>query len=172
MGSFLAKTLFNVRYQQTNQSTSRDSFLDIELTTIQGDKQQMKDYVTKNKLTIVVVVASKCCFAHKVYVELVNVYQEYKNQGLEIVAFPTDQFLSLEYANDEQIIDFSQNKLGVSFPMMKKCKVNGPEAHNVFKYLRRNTKEFLNKETGKIKNIPWHWAPIDTISNITIYQMP
>ena len=92
------------------------------------------------------------------YVEFVNVFEEYKEFGLTLIAFPCNQFLKLEPGTDEEIYDFAREKMGVTFPIMKKCEVNGPDAHDVWKHLRRNTKEFYNEDTGKIKNIPWNWA--------------
>ena len=45
-----------------------------------------------------------------------------------------------------------------TFPLMAMCNVNGKGAHEVFKYLRKNTESFINPSTGKIRNIPWNFS--------------
>ncbi len=64
--------------------------------------------------------------------------------------------------------------MGSTFPLMQKCNVNGPDAHPLFKYLKRNWKPFYNAETGKIQNIPWAWAKffLDSKGKIVLYQHP
>lgn len=131
----------------------------------------MKGY----KLTIIVNVASKWAFAHKNYVELVNVYEEYKSYGMQVVAFPSSQFFSSqESVSKEEIIAFSRTMMGATFPIMEKCDVNGEAAHIIFKLLRKTTACFYNKETGKIKNIPWNFAKfvVDESGSVVMYQNP
>ena len=91
--------------------------------------------------------------------ELVNVYDEYKQYGVQIIGFPCAQFLFLEdKQTPEEMIEFARVKMGAQFPIMAKCDVNGPDAHPVYKYLRRVTGVFRNEETGKIRNIPWNFT--------------
>lgn len=108
------------------------------------------------------------------YVEFVNVYDEYKDIGLQMIAFPTNQFLALEPGGPAEIIEFARGTMQAKMPIMAKTDVNGPEAHAVFKYLRRNSPEFYNEKTGKIKNIPWNWAKfiLDEKGTIITYQHP
>ena len=63
-------------------------------------------------------------------------YQKYKDQGLVIVGFPCDQFAHQEPGSDEQIAEFCRINHGVTFPLMKKIDVNGPNAHPIFEYLK------------------------------------
>lgn len=108
------------------------------------------------------------------YVEFVNVYDEYKDIGLQMIGFPTNQFLELEPGSPAEIIAFARDTMQAKFPIMMKTDVNGPNAHAVFKHLRRNSPEFYNEKTGKIKNIPWNWAKfiLDDQGNIIAYQHP
>ena len=76
------------------------------------------------------------------YVELVNVYEEYKELGLQVVAFPCSQFLDQEPGSQEEIKKYAQEEMGAFFPLMAKCNVNGKDAHPVFKHLRKKTKCF------------------------------
>lgn len=64
--------------------------------------------------------------------------------------------------------------MGAAFPLMEKCNVNGPEAHLVFRHLRKKTNCFVNPKNGKIKNIPWNFAKfiIDETGEVRIYSNP
>ncbi len=62
----------------------------IPVTSIEGEKMFIGDLIKGFKLTVIVNVASKWAFAHKSYVELVNVYDEYMPYGLQVIAFPSD----------------------------------------------------------------------------------
>lgn len=66
------------------------------------------DLMKNFKLTIFVNVASKWAFAHKSYVELVNLYEEYKSFGMQVIAFPCSQFLNQEAVSDNEIIAFAR----------------------------------------------------------------
>jgi glutathione peroxidase len=104
----------------------------------------------------------------------VNVYEEYKSYGMQVVAFPCSQFLDQEVKTDEEVIDFARNKMGAEFPLMQRCNVNGEEAHPVFKMLRKQTECFHNKQTGKIRNIPWNFTKfiVDSTGKVVMYQNP
>lgn len=62
----------------------------IPIIDIEGNKMFIGDLMKGFKLTIIVNVASKWAFAHKSYVELVNVFDEYMPYGLQVIAFPSD----------------------------------------------------------------------------------
>lgn len=64
--------------------------------------------------------------------------------------------------------------MGARFPLMQKCDVNGEAAHPIFKKLRKQTDCFLNKSTGKIKNIPWNFTKfvLDEQGRVIMYQNP
>jgi len=73
------------------------------------------------------------------------VHEEYGQYGIQVVGFPCSQFLAQEHHTDEEIISFAREKMGATFPIMKKCDVNGESAHPVFKKLRKSTECFCNK---------------------------
>ena len=64
--------------------------------------------------------------------------------------------------------------MGAQFPLMKRCDVNGENAHPLFRYLRRVTECYKNPQNGKIKNIPWNFTKfiIDANANLIMYQNP
>jgi glutathione peroxidase len=84
------------------------------------------------------------------YKELVQIYDEFKDQGLEILAYPCDQFGGQESGNSIQIRKFVGERQ-VTFPVMSKVEVNGSDADPAFEYLRDNSP--LNG-----RNIMWNFS--------------
>lgn len=109
-------------------------FYQFEAESLQGEKVSMADY--KGKTVVVVNTASKCGLTPQ-YEGLEKVYQQYREQGLEILGFPCNQFAGQEPGDSEQISEFCQINYGVSFPMFAKVEVNGGGAHPIFKYLKK-----------------------------------
>ena len=89
----------------------------------------------EGKVLLIVNTASKCGFTPQ-YDGLEDLYQKYKDQGLVIIGFPCDQFAHQEPGSDEQIAEFCRINHGVTFPLMKKIEVNGPNEDPVFTYLK------------------------------------
>ena len=65
-------------------------------------------------------------------------HNEYASRGLNILAFPCNQFGNQEPGSNQEIHNFAVNKYNVQFPMFAKTKVNGNQAHPIFLYLRKN----------------------------------
>jgi len=108
--------------------------------------------VYKNKVLLVVNTASKCGFTPQ-YAGLEAVYQEFRNQGFEILAFPSNQFMNQEPLSDEEIQQFCALNYGVSFPVFKKVDVNGSNTHPLFEFLKSNARGLLGS-----KNIKWNFT--------------
>lgn len=85
------------------------------------------------KAVVIVNVASSCGYTEQNYVGLQRLYDKYSKFGLEILAFPSNQFGGQEAGTNERIESFVQARYRVSFRMMAKTDVNGPNAHPVFK---------------------------------------
>ena len=85
----------------------------------------MKD----KKAAIIVNVASNWPFAKKNYLALVEMHKKYSDRGFQIIAFPSNQFNNQEPYPNEKIKATIEKKYGVTFPLMDKCDVNGPNAH-------------------------------------------
>ena len=95
--------------------------------------------------------------SHKNYQQLVQIHQEFKDRGFEILGFPCNQFREQEPGDSKEIESFARGKYGAEFPIFEKCDVNGTECHEVWKYLRVNSCLFDQKQ-GRAKEIPWNWA--------------
>jgi glutathione peroxidase len=119
------------------------SIYDFSAKTIDGSTTQLDAY--KGKVLLVVNVASKCGFTPQ-YKGLEALYKKYKDQGLEILGFPCDQFGHQEPGDEKEIKEFCSLTYDVSFPMFAKIKVNGDEAHPLYKYLKSEEKGFLGSE--------------------------
>ena len=89
----------------------------------------------EGKVILIVNTASKCGFTPQ-YDGLEALYQKYKDKGLVVVGFPCDQFAHQEPGSDEEIAEFCRINHGVTFRLMKKIDVNGPDEAPVFTYLK------------------------------------
>jgi glutathione peroxidase len=106
-----------------------------QLTTLQGDKINLCDY--QDKPILVVNTASKCGFTPQ-FDALESLYSKYKNNGLLVIGFPSNDFRQ-EPGNDKQIGDFCKLTYAVKFPMMTKSSVTGPDANDFYKQLSAKT---------------------------------
>ena len=108
-------------------------FYNFKAADSRGEEKPMKDF--SGKVVLVVNTASKCGFTPQ-YDGLQKLYEEYNEKGLEILGFPCDQFAHQEPGDDAEIQQFCKINYGVTFPVFSKIKVNGKDAHPLFKYLR------------------------------------
>lgn len=126
------------------------SIYDYSAKNNMGIEKNMKDY--KGKVLLVVNTASKCGFTPQ-YEDLQKLYEEYKDQGFEILAFPCNQFGSQEPGDNEEIRSFCKLNYDVTFPIFDKVDVNGENTHPIYKYLKENVKGILNS-----KDIKWNFT--------------
>ncbi|KAL9934586.1 hypothetical protein V8E36_006361 [Tilletia maclaganii] len=133
-----------------------------------GDK--VFDWATeaKGKVVLVVNTASHCGFTPQLE-GLESLYKQYKDQGLLIVGFPSNEFGFQTPGNDEKFGEFCQVNYGVSFPMMKKGNLNGAKANETFKYLKSQKKNIFGAGT-----IVWNFSKflIDRNGNVVERYSP
>ena len=120
---------------------------DIDLNLIKLDQY-------KGKTILIVNVASACGFTPQ-YKGLQSMYEKYKDKGLEILAFPCNQFGGQESGTNKEIRNFCDSKYNVSFKLFDKIEVKGENASPLFNYLTEKagreiqwnfTKFLINKE--------------------------
>ena len=106
---------------------------DFKALSNKGAEVDFKQY--EGKVLMIVNTASKCGFTPQ-YDGLEALYQKYKDQVFVIVGFPCDQFAGQEPGSNEEIAEFCRINHGVTFPLMAKTDVNGPNAEPIFEYLK------------------------------------
>ncbi len=145
------------------------TFYDLSAVRSDGRQQALADY--RGKVLLVVNTASKCGFTPQ-YQGLQELYTKLKESGLEILAFPCDQFAHQEPGADREIQTFCQTRFGVTFPVFQKIDVNGENAHPLFKLLKDRahgwfgksikwnfTKFLVDREAGVVKRFAPRTAP-------------
>ncbi|CAI0541163.1 unnamed protein product [Linum tenue] len=104
--------------QQDSSSSSSSSIYDFTVKDIKGTDVSLGEY--KGKVLLIVNVASKCGLTQSNYKELNVLYQKYKDQGLEILAFPCNQFGGQEPGSNEQIQETVCTIFKAEFPVFDK----------------------------------------------------
>jgi len=94
--------------------------------------QSMCQY--QGKVILVVNTASKCGFTGQ-YEGLESVYDKYKDKGLVVVGFPSNDFGDQEPGSEKEIADFCRLTYGVKFPMMGKTDIAAPKTTAFYKQL-------------------------------------
>lgn len=110
---------------------------DFKVTAQDGSEVSLDSY--KGKVLLVVNTATGCGFTPQ-YDELQDLYDEFKDKGLEILDFPCNQFGSQAPGDDQEIHSFCTGRYGITFPQFSKVDVIGENAIPLFKWLSENTK--------------------------------
>ena len=111
---------------------------------------EMSEY--KGKILLIVNVASKCGFIPQ-YKDLESLYKKYKDQDLEVLGFPCNQFGAQEPGSNEEIQSFCQLNYNVTFKLFDKIDVNGPKTSPLFKHLKNQSPGILGTE-----GIKWNFT--------------
>lgn len=119
---------------------------DFSTSTNSGETLDLAD--KKGQVLLVVNTASKCGFTPQ-YDGLEELYQKYKDRGFEVLGFPCNQFGGQEPGSDDEIAEFCRINHGVTFPLMEKVDVNGPDASPVFDWMKGEAKGLLGSTAIK-----------------------
>jgi glutathione peroxidase len=90
----------------------------------------------RGHVLLIVNTASKCGFTPQ-YAALETLYRRYRDRGFEVLGFPSNQFGAQEPGTEAEIAAFCEQNYGVSFRMFAKIHVNGPDAHPLFRFLKK-----------------------------------
>ena len=107
------------------------SLLDLEVSTLQGEMTTL-GALTAGRAALVVNVASKCGLTPQ-YTGLEQLHAD--RDGLVVIGVPCNQFRGQEPGTAEEIAEFCSATYGVSFPLLTKTDVNGPERSPLFEAL-------------------------------------
>ena len=105
---------------------------DFEATDIQGRPVRLADHA--GQVLLIVNTASQCGFTPQ-FAGLEKLWERYRDQGLVVLGFPSNQFGHQDPGSNDEIASFCQLNYGVSFPMMAKVDVNGSAADPLYQWL-------------------------------------
>lgn len=126
------------------------NLLDIKFKNNKNEEVSLNDFDAKAFL--IVNVASKCGLTPQ-YEGLQKLYTEYKEQGLEILGFPANEFLGQEPGSDEEIQSFCSLTYNVSFPVNSKIIVKGEGQHELYKELTQSNVGYTKNEEAKFETL-------------------
>ncbi|BEU94614.1 glutathione peroxidase [Acidovorax sp. DW039] len=121
-----------------------------EALDIQGHSVPLAQF--QGKALLIVNTASACGFTPQ-FAGLEQLHKTYADRGLVVLGFPCNQFGSQDPGSNDEIASFCQLNYGVSFPMMAKVKVNGPEATPLYQWLTAEAPGILGS-----KAIKWNFT--------------
>ncbi|KAM0918398.1 hypothetical protein ACQ4PT_008949 [Festuca glaucescens] len=122
-------------------AATEKSIYDFTVKDIDGKGIALSKF--KGKALLIVNVASQCGLTTANYTELSHLYEKYKAQGFEILAFPCNQFGFQEPGSNPQIKQFACTRFKAEFPIFDKVDVNGPNTAPIYKFLKSSAGGFL-----------------------------
>ena len=142
---------------KTEEIMEKESVYSFTMKTINGEEKNLRDY--KGKALLIVNTASRCGFTPQ-YKSLEALYQQYKDKGFEVLAFPANNFMGQEPGSDSQIKNFCEINYHTTFPLFAKTSVKGKDINRLYEYLTSrsefkgpitwNFNKFLVDPEGKI----------------------
>jgi glutathione peroxidase len=126
------------------------SVYDFEAVSITGEPAHLSSQ--RGKVLLIVNTASACGFTPQ-FAGLEKLWEDYRDRGLAILGFPSNEFGGQDPGSNEEIASFCQLNYGVSFPMMAKTKVNGMDAHPLWQWLKAQAPGLLGTE-----GIKWNFT--------------
>jgi glutathione peroxidase len=163
------------RYDRTPHpgATAMTSVYDFEATSIDGKPAALSSQ--RGKVMLIVNTASKCGFTPQ-FEGLEKLWEAYRDRGLVVIGFPSNQFGHQDPGTNDEIASFCQLNYGVGFPMMAKVDVNGGDAHPLWKWLTAEAPGILGTKAikwnftkflvGKDGQVIKRYAPNDTPDSI------
>ena len=117
-----------------------DNVLDIPVQRVDGTETTLNDY--RGKVIMVVNVASKCGLTVQ-YEGLEKLYENKRDAGLVIAAFPANNFKGQEPGTNEEIVAFCTSTYDVKFPIFAKLSVKGEDKHPLYQSLTASQTETI-----------------------------
>jgi glutathione peroxidase len=118
-------------------------FYGFKANSLQGKEISMDSFI--GKTILIVNTASKCGLTPQ-FEGLEKLYQKYKERDFIILGFPCNQFANQEPGDEKSIQEGCLLNYGVTFPMFAKIDVNGENAHEIYKFLKKELKGFFGSK--------------------------
>lgn len=125
-------------------------FYDLTFNDSRGNHISMSQF--RGKVILIANTATKCGLAPQ-FEELEELHIKYKDNGLVVIGFPSNQFANQEPESNDTMAETCKINFGVTFLLSEKIAVNGEDTHPVFEYLKKNTRSGI---TGKA--IKWNFT--------------
>lgn len=122
--------------EETVMAANGMSVYDYTLEDIDGTPVSLDRY--RGKVLLLVNTASLCGNTPQ-YAELQKLYEQYREKGFEVLAFPANNFGQQEPGTNEEIKNFCFTKYSLTFPLFGKISVKGPDKHPLYRYLTENS---------------------------------
>ena len=107
---------------------------DFKIESITGEVIDLNEF--QNKVVLITNTASYCGFT-KQYSDLQKLWQKYKEEGLIVLGVPSNSF-NQEKTSEKDVKDFCEVNFNINFPMTKITEVKGDDAHEIFKWAKKN----------------------------------
>ena len=127
-------------------ASSTVNAFEFEATSIEGKPASLA--AVRGKVLLIVNTASACGYTPQ-FAGLEELWQAYRDQGLVVIGFPSNEFGAQDPGSNDEIAAFCQRNFGVSFPMMAKVEVNGAQAHPLWQWLKAQAPGLLGTEAIK-----------------------
>jgi glutathione peroxidase len=108
---------------------------DYKFNDLDGSELSLNDF--KNKVIVVVNVASQCGFTNQ-YEDMQKIWDKYQDKGVVMLGVPSNDFGKQEPGSNEEIKNFCEAKFGITFPMTEKVSVKGSSAHPFYIWAKEN----------------------------------
>ncbi len=122
-------------------------YTDAKLMGLAGDP--LDAALVAGRVVLIINVASKCGFTSQ-YAGLEQLYQTYKDRGLVLLGAPCNQFGGQEPGKAEEIASFCTINYGVTFPLLEKQDVKGPNVSALYRGL-------VSSPAGKDSSVKWNF---------------
>jgi glutathione peroxidase len=109
------------------------SIYDVPVKSLDGSDASLKDH--EGEAILFVNVASKCGLTPQ-YEGLERLQKKYADKGFTVIGVPSNQFMGQEPGTAEEIAEFCSSTYGVTFPLLEKTDVNGPDSHPLYEQLK------------------------------------
>lgn len=145
--------------ESINNKGGKMDLYGFKLKGIDGDSVELSKY--QGRVLLIVNTASRCGFTPQ-YEDLQAIYKRYRNQGFEVLAFPSNDFKQQEPGSNKEIKEFCQTNFNTEFPLFAKAEVTTDKIQPLFKYLTNeanstlqgpilwNFEKFLISRDGKL----------------------
>ena len=120
---------------------------DFTVTTIDGEAKSLADY--HGKVVLIVNTASRCGFTRQ-YRSLEALYQQHRERGFEVLAFPANNFMRQEPGTNAAIKEFCSLEFRTTFPLFAKISVKGKDIAPLY--------AFLTRDSSHPGDVSWNFA--------------